>query len=130
MKSPNGKYRVEKRDFMEVRMGSGMFGKVIVHGSSVNLSSRTFGEHMAFSPDSSMLALQQMKIDRKSGVPITNLIVVDLRGGHAKSIARLHGGFLSPIRWENKSKLIYESWAYEDDGPVTKELSWEKDQAK
>ncbi len=113
MKSPDNKFEIQKIDYIEIRMGSPLFGQLEIIGSPIDLKERSFGEPMCFSPDSKYLAVQELL----SGItPITKLLLIELETGREIKVRQLSRGFLNPVYWTNNSELQFESVTYSING--------------
>src|SRR5258708_8227042 len=60
MKSPDGRFEVIQHNYGEVRMGSPLFGRIEIRGSSFGTVPGEFAEPVAFSPDSRFLASAEL----------------------------------------------------------------------
>ena len=111
MKSPDDRYRVVKRDFQEVRMGSPLFGQIEIQGSNFGLVDGEFAEQFAFSDDSRFLAAAAL-VDTRLG-PHMQVIVFDLAHGSRTSVFD-HHGLIHDIQWESDGALSLVTWTHLD----------------
>jgi WD40 repeat protein len=109
--SPDGRYKVVKWDFQEIRMGSPLFGRIEIQGSNCGLVDGEFAEQFAFSNDSRFLAAAKLG-DTRLG-PHIQVIVFDLAQGSRTSVFD-HYGLIHDIQWEPDGYLSIATWTHLD----------------
>lgn len=110
MKSPNGQYEVVLHDFGEVRMGSPPFGRIEIRGASFDTAGQSFGELMAFSPDSRFLAVEQLASTAPG--PHTRAVVFDFERKRQLIVHNQNPGLLRRFAWSPDGLLAIVSWSH------------------
>lgn len=109
MKSANGKFEVVTHDYGEVRMGSPEFGRIEIHGVSLDTNGE-FGAAMAFSPDSRFLATEEL-VGTIPG-PHTRAVVFDLERRRRILIHDQNPGFIRRFSWSPDGTLCLVAWSH------------------
>jgi hypothetical protein len=112
MRSPNGAREVVKSGYGEIRMGSPLFGQLVVLGGVANTQGRTFGEAVAFSSSSRFLAVEEL-MDTTRG-PRTRAVVFDLEDGVEGVVHDQDLGFIQAFEWEADGTLTVTTWSHRD----------------
>jgi hypothetical protein len=110
MKSPNGQYNLLKADFKEIRMGSPLFGTIELRGSRVDTQG-SFGEPMAFSPDSKFLAVEHL-VDATASGPHVQVVVLELQSQRRLVVHDQNPGLVRRFEWTADGALTITVWSH------------------
>ena len=109
MKSPSGKIEVVCSDYGEIRMGSPEFGSIRIVGSGFSTSGRSFGDVMAFSPDSRYFAIAEL-VD--ASCPSTRVVAFDLKMGVERIVFVKTQGLIKKLEWISPEEMKILSWSH------------------
>jgi hypothetical protein len=119
--SPDGNHVATLRYAQEIRFGPACYNLSL---DSFDFGGRVFGDSCLWSPDSSLIALQEwLTTDERRG-PLTRLVLVDLRTGREAPLSEVTKGYVVPLRFE-EGKLVYERRYYTFGPPLA--LEYERD---
>jgi hypothetical protein len=91
--SPDGVHHARLTCVGDILFGPPYYSLVV---DGLSFGERIFGEKLVWSPDSTMLAVQEwLTIDFSQG-PQTALLLVDLAGSREARVARIEKGFVLP----------------------------------
>ncbi|MEP6754414.1 MAG: hypothetical protein ABJA67_02850, partial [Chthonomonadales bacterium] len=111
MTSPDGRMEVVKSYYIEIRMGSPVFGGFSIRGTDMDTSGR-FGEAMAFSCDSRYLAMEEL-ISVDPG-PHAQAVIFDLEQKRKLVVYDQNPGFVRGFRWLPDGTLTFRTWSLSD----------------
>lgn len=111
MTSPDGKFEALCTNYEEVRMGSPLFGGIEIRGLKRQFEDRLFGEDMAFSPDSQLLAIAEL-VDAGRNGPISRVVVIELNKGHEYIATPSASGLIRSVTWKPEGKLSIVHWQH------------------
>jgi hypothetical protein len=111
MKSADGKREVIKSPYYEIRMGSPVFGRVVVRGGHAAVVDRTFGEAMSFDATSRFLAIEEF-LGTPNNSPHTRAVVFDLDTGAEAVVHDQYPGFIKEVIWEPDGSLTVVAWSH------------------
>ncbi|NPV08326.1 MAG: hypothetical protein HPY83_10260 [Anaerolineae bacterium] len=121
VRSPDGHHIARLRYAQEIRFGPACYNLSL---DSYDFGRRIFGEPCLWSPDSSLVAVQEwLTADERRG-PLTRLLLVDLESGLECAVSDASKGFLVPLRFE-EGKLVYVRRYYTFGPPLT--VEYERD---
>jgi hypothetical protein len=109
MKSPNGKIEVVCSDYGEIRMGSPEFGNIKIVGTSFSTNGRSFGDAMAFSPDSRYFAIAEL-VDASR--PSTRVVAFDLKRKAERIVFVRDPGLIKKLDWISPDEMKISSWSH------------------
>jgi hypothetical protein len=108
MKSPDGTFEVVCSNYREIRMGSPEFGSIEIIGSQFRPEGRSFGDAMAFSPDSRFLAISEL-VDASQ--PASRVVLFDLKKKKERIVFSRYPSLILKVDWPSPDEVRIHSWS-------------------
>lgn len=114
MGSPDGEHLALLEIVGELRFGPRFFSLKV---NDLFFGGRIFGEHYLWSGDSRFFAIQEWKTSDQAGVPVTELLLIDVAGKRECPLSGATGGWIAPKRFED-GKLVYTKTFHDGGGRI------------